>query len=204
MACSAHVMRLAANNRHEQEQNDLASVEQYYQHKCLRLLIPVLDDVALVVRDEVVLATIVILRMSEQYNEYHIDGQYHLVPGAFNSFAATGRSSTAHGGLREATFYSYVRSDIRMAILGRCGTRISLATWPLDTSQPNNDNDNDADWANRSTWLLVQAINLCYTQGGDDTPGVLPAYEIKRLVDEWHARLPATFSPYYTKKITPN
>ena len=194
MACSAHVMRLTTSSR--QEQDDMSAVEQHYQHKCLRLLIPVLDDVVAVVQDEAVLATIVILRMSEQYNEYHIDGQYHLVPGAFNNFAATGRSSTIHGGLREATFYSYVRSDIRMAILGRCGTRISLATWPLDTSQPTS----DADWANRSTWLLVQAINLCYTQGADETMGVLPAYEIKRLVDEWHAGLPATFSPYYTKK----
>jgi hypothetical protein len=148
------------------------------------------DDLATAVRDEVVLATIVILRMSEQYDEYHDDRQFHLVPQAFSHFVAAGPSSTALGGLREATFYSYVRSDIRMAILGRCPTRMQLDSWPLDTSSP----VSDADWANRATWLTVQAINLCYGVGG---PGVLPRDDIVRLVDEWRDRAPDTFEPYY-------
>ena len=188
MACSAHILRLLFEDRRQ----NLVDHEHDYQHKCVSLLIPMLDDdLAGAVQDEIVLATIVILRMSEQYDEYHVDRQFHLVPQAFSHFVAVGPSSTALGGLREATFYSYVRSDIRMAILGRCPTRMRLDSWPLDTSSP----ANDADWANRITWLAVQAINLCY--GGMDAPGVLPRDEIVRLVDEWRALLPESFEPYY-------
>lgn len=186
LTCSAHILRLLSPHR-----DDLQREEDHNQHKCVQLLIPLLDNLALAVGDEVVLATIVILRMSEQYDEYHIDRQYHLVPGAFSHFNANGPSSTSMGGLHEATFYSYVRSDIRMAILGHCGTRISLDAWPLDTRYPSN----DADWANRMTWLLVQSMNLCY--GGKDTRGLLPRHQLERFIEEWKGNLPETFEPYY-------
>lgn len=158
---------------------------------CVTLLIPLLDDLPAAVQDDAILATIVILRMSEQHDEYDADRQFHLVPGAFSHYGPIRRSSTMQGGLQEATFYSYVKSDIRVAILGRRGTKLAVDSWPLDNAEP----QNDADWANRVTWLLVQAINLCY--GGQDIPGLLPRYLLERYVDEWKQDLPDTFDPYY-------
>ncbi|KAL4891215.1 hypothetical protein BDV59DRAFT_70624 [Aspergillus ambiguus] len=185
MACAAHVLRLLDPSR-----VDLASEEEKYQSKCVGLLIPILNDVASAVQDEAVLATIVILRMSEQYAEYDVDRQYHLVPGAFAHLGPSVRSSTATGGLLQATFYSYVRADIRMALLGQRSTRISVDSWPLDESSP----FTDADWANRITWLLVHTINLCY---GQDIHGVLSFGELSNLIDEWKRTVPSTFSPYF-------
>jgi hypothetical protein len=186
LACSARLLRLLNPSRSA----TLAPHEEKYQHECIQLLIPILNDAASAIQDEGVLATIVILRMSEQYDEYHIDRQYHLVAGAFWHFNTSGSSSTSLGGLREATFYSCVRADIRMAILGRCSTRLQPDNWQLDTSSP----INDADWANRMTWLLVQAINLCY---GQNVRGVLPREQLEELVGEWKARLPSSFEPYF-------
>lgn len=186
MACSAHVLRLLDRDR-----TDLADEEEKYQAECVRLLIPVLDNVGAAVQDEAVLATIVILRMQEQYDEYHVDRQCHLVPGAFSHFGASIQSSsTSLGGLYQATFYSYVRADIRMAILGQCGTKLSVDCWPLNESSPSS----DADWANRITWLLVQVINLCY---GRNVRGVLPYNRLTALIDEWKASVPSTFEPYF-------
>lgn len=185
IACAAHILRLFEPSR-----NNLAEVEESNQSQCVALLIPVLDDVASAIQDEAVLATIGILRMSEQYDEYHVDRQCHLVPGAFSHFGASGPASTTSGGLRQATFYSYVRADIRMAILGRCGTKISLRSWPLSEDSP----FTDADWANRMTWLLVHAINLHYNR---ESTGRMPYAQLNTLVDEWMAGAPSTFEPYF-------
>ncbi|RAK91243.1 hypothetical protein BO79DRAFT_280542 [Aspergillus costaricaensis CBS 115574] len=88
------------------------------------------------------------------------------------------------------TFYSYVRADIRMAILGRCSTKIAVSSWPLDESYP----ETDADWANRMTWLLVHAINHCF---GRECPGLLPRAQLGELIDDWRSNVPDTFEPYY-------
>ncbi|KAJ5610017.1 hypothetical protein N7510_006736 [Penicillium lagena] len=187
MACSAHVMRLL-----DQSRTNLTAVEEQYQSECVGLLIPILDDVRLAVQDDAVLATIVILRMSEQYDEYHVDRQCHLVPGAFSHLGHSVTASTAAGGLLQATFYSYVRADIRMAILGQCRTKLSVDSWPLDESSPSN----DADWANRITWLLVHVINLCY--GNEDGMQGIQSYEqLYMLIDDWKAHIPSTFEPYF-------
>ncbi|GKZ75404.1 hypothetical protein AnigIFM56816_000056 [Aspergillus niger] len=185
MACSAHILRLL-----NPERTELSTEEDRYQSTCINLLIPILNDVGSAVQDEAVLATITILRMSEQYDEYHVDRQCHLVPGAFAHLDPSVQASTRTGGLLQATFYSYVRADIRMAILGRCSTKISVASWPLDESYP----ETDADWANRMTWLLVHAINHCF---GRECPGLLPRAQLDELIDAWRINVPDTFEPYY-------
>ncbi|PYH35479.1 Zn(II)2Cys6 transcription factor [Aspergillus neoniger CBS 115656] len=185
MACSAHILRLL-----NPERTELSSEEDKYQSTCINLLIPILNDVGSAVQDEAVLATITILRMSEQYDEYHIDRQCHLVPGAFAHLDPSVQASTRTGDLLQATFYSYVRADIRMAILGRCSTKIAVSSWPLDESYP----ETDADWANRMTWLLVHAINHCF---GRECPGLLPRAQLGELIDDWRSNVPDTFEPYY-------
>jgi hypothetical protein len=187
MACSAHILRLLDKSRTE-----LAATEGKYQSECVGLLIPVLNDIASAVQDEAILATIVILRMSEQYDEFHVDRQCHLVPGAFAHLGPSTPSSTALGGLLQATFYSYVRADIRMAILGQRGTKLSVESWPLNESSPST----DADWANRMTWLLVHATNLCY---GSNVRDCLPYTHLKSLIADWKANVPSTFEPYFYK-----
>lgn len=185
IACSAHILRLLDKRR-----IDLTDKEEEYQSKSVRLLIPVLNNLESAVQDEAILATIVILRMSEQYDEYHFDRQCHLVPGAFVHLGPSTSSSTSGGGLLQATYYSYVRADLRMAILGQCSTRISLESWPYNENSPST----DADWANRMTWLLVHAINLCY---GKDIRGVMSYLQLNTLIDGWRANLPSTFEPYF-------
>lgn len=185
MACSAHILRLLDKSRIE-----LVVKEENYQSECVALLIPFLSDVESAVQDQTIAATIAILRMSEQYDEYHVDRQCHLVPGAFSHLGPSIPSSTSLGGLLQATFYSYVRADIRMAILGQCGTKLSVKSWPFDESSPST----DADWTNRMTWLLVHTTNLCY---GSNTHGVMPYTQLKILISEWKANLPSTFEPYF-------
>ncbi|BCS15376.1 hypothetical protein ALUC_70609A [Aspergillus luchuensis] len=93
MACSAHILRLL-----NPERTELSSEEDKYQSTCINLLIPILNDVGSAVQDEAVLATITILRMSEQYDEYHIDRQCHLVPGSFAHLDPSVQASTRTGG----------------------------------------------------------------------------------------------------------
>lgn len=192
MACSAHILRVLDETRI----SELTDSEEKYQSECVRLLIPVLDYA---VEDEAVLATIIILRMLEQYDEYHTDRQCHLVPGAFAQFSPVGTipSSTGLGGLYQAAFYSYVRADIRMAILGQCGTKISVDSWPLNENAPSS----DADWANCMTWLLVHVINLCYGSGDSVQRGVLPYDELARRIDAWKENVPKTFEPYFYEEM---
>lgn len=184
MACSAHLSRLLDTSKIH-----LLEIEEESQSACVGLLIPILNDISSAVQDEAVLATITILRMSEQYDEYHVDRQYHLVPGAFAHLGQSVVSSTSAGGVLQATFYSYVRADIRMAILGQCQTKLPVDSWPLDESTPTS----DADWANRITWLLVHVINLCH---GSDIQGVIPYDQLCLMIDEWEESLPPSFRPY--------
>ncbi|OIW23251.1 hypothetical protein CONLIGDRAFT_719354 [Coniochaeta ligniaria NRRL 30616] len=192
LACAAHILRLIS----PQPRPDLATHEATTQSACLTLLIPLLNSQSsspsstAALQDEVVLATIVILRMSEQYAEFHVDRQFHLVPQAFDHFhTTTSPSSTTLGGLREATFYNFVRADIRMAIFGRCGTRLEMDKWPLDTALLS-----DADWANQMTYFCAQAINLCFNPGA---AGVMGRGELEGRVDAWRGGLPVSFRPYY-------
>ncbi|KAJ6031601.1 hypothetical protein N7540_002333 [Penicillium herquei] len=133
-------------------------------------------------------AAIGTLRMSEQWEEF-ADQQYHLVPNCFISYGPLEKSSTVEGGLREATFYAYIRADIRMAILNNCCTKMKPSTWPLNTNTPSS----DADWANRATWLLLKTINLCY---GDHVPRLTRREELEFLVDSWKDSIPDAFRPY--------
>jgi hypothetical protein len=194
MACSAHISRVLG----KVNITELAECEQRYQAECVRLLIPVLDHA---VQEDAILATIIILRMLEQFDEYEFDRQYHLVPAAFarsDTMCDLPIASTQMGNLYQAAFYSYVRADIRMAILGQCHTKLSVALWPLDESSPSS----DADWANSMTWLLVHTINLCYTRDNEDIPpDVLPYEELVRRVDYWKDNLPNSFEPYYCENV---
>lgn len=170
------------------ERTDLKEAEELYQQEAVQLLIPILDNVEFNNQNEVVFAAIGTLRMSEQWEEF-VDQQCHLVPNCFISYGPLEKSSTSNGGLREATFYAYIRADIRMAILNRCCTKMQPSTWPLDTSMPSS----DADWANRATWLLLQTINLCY---GEEIPGVPTRKKLEALVDNWKESIPDGFKPY--------
>ncbi|KAK5205016.1 hypothetical protein LTR96_006324 [Exophiala xenobiotica] len=187
LAWSARLIRLLDKDRHRP---DLEEDEGKFYQQCLQRLIPILDVESTEVHDDAVLATIGILRMSEQYDEYDTDQQFHLVPGAFSHADTLESASTLLGGLREATFFSYVRADIRMAILGRRGTRLQLDLWPFDNGCPSS----DADWTHRMTWLLVHAINLLYAP---TSPGLFTHEKLARLVDEWQVGKPTTFKPYF-------
>lgn len=142
---------------------------------------------------EVLLATTVILRMSEQFSEISEDGLYHL-NGANSLFAMTGyKWSPAHAGLKDTAFWIYLRESIRVCFLNEqaCSFDLEIVNEQFEATNATLEET----WANRITYLMAQLCNACW---GDATPAdrTLMRRRICAQLDEWRASLPDNFEPW--------
>ena len=142
---------------------------------------------------EVVLATTVILRMSEQFTELSEDGLYHL-HGANSLFAMAGDLwSPTRVGLKEAAFWTYVRESIRMCFLNEqaCPFDLKMVNEQFEVT----DATPEEAWANRVTYLIAQLCNACW--GNEDhTARALMRRQIRAALEEWRESIPESFQPW--------
>lgn len=177
LACASHIMFLMGSVE--------KSVEEYYNSKVLELLIPLLSSEDATSSNEGLLATTVILRMSEQFLEVGNDAQRHL-NGAASLFSGTDWSPV-ESNLAIACFWTHLRESIRICFLHQQPCHLDL---DLSLS-----GESDEAWTNRMTYLLLRVCTACW--GGTDD-----LKRLKSLVDDWRTHLPRSFRPWCIRETS--
>ncbi|CAI6028909.1 unnamed protein product [Clonostachys chloroleuca] len=162
-------------------------------NRAIEILIPLLSLDDTYAADETLMATAVILRMSEQFSELAEDAQHHL-RGAYSLFAtACDKWSPACVDMRGASFWTFVRETIRLCFLNEQSFQFNLDK--IDGKLPEESDPEEA-WANYMSFLLAKLCNTCWGDMDADTKES-SRKEIKKSMDEWKSRLPASYSPWY-------
>jgi hypothetical protein len=166
-----------------------SSLSEQYMSACINLLIPLLSDEVFVSTDETLLATLVILRHVEQYAEAPDDKGAHL-SGAF-SLIASQRFLPRHDSLPGAALWTYMRQDIRQALLRRAPPKLK----PGHGIQVENFDDGvgESSWADRACYLAALACTFAW--GGADEE-IDPKY-LNHLLQSWETNLPKEYMPYH-------
>lgn len=167
------------------------AVEEMYQSRAIGLLIPLLSTHSEPWRDETLLATTVILRMSEQFSEVRDDAQHHL-KGAFSLFGTSenNRWSPFQADVRGTAFWIYLRESIRICFLYEQGCQFDMGLIEDETFEYGPDEA----WANRMTYLLARTCNACWGEFQLEK-----AEEMTRLlflIESWRDCLPESFQPW--------
>ena len=185
LAYASHVLCL---------QGDLPTrIEQRYLDKAIGMLIPALSSHASPYNDESLLATTVILRMSEQFSEIGDDGQHHL-KGAFSLFShADHKWSPSQLDVKGVAFWIYLRESIRICFLHEQNCNFDMS---LVEDKPIEPTAAEEVWTNRMTYLLAKLCNACWSNVVDESEMT----KIDRSVEEWRESLPETFEPWCYRK----
>lgn len=167
-------------------------VHEQFQNKAIGLLIPLLSPHFTPAADKALLATTVILRMSEQFSELADDAQHHL-NGAYSLFATTGEKwSPLHVDIRGVAFWVYLRESIRVCFLNEQGCQFNLDSVDEEFSTTSG---SEEVWTNHMSYLLARLCNACW---GDFDAEVKDSMRdrIQISMEEWRSRLPETFQPW--------
>ncbi|KAI9815141.1 MAG: hypothetical protein M1827_002984 [Pycnora praestabilis] len=173
------------------------STEEQYHNKSIGLLIPLLSSQYAPQRNEALLATTVILRMSEQFSEIGDDAQHHL-NGAFSLFATIRHEwSPRQTDVRGTAFWIYIRESIRVCFLNEQACQFDMSLCPEEASFTP---VSDEAWTNRMTYLLARLCNACWGSTSiEERQSKLERLGI--LVDQWHSGLPETFQPWCFREV---
>ncbi|KFY97741.1 hypothetical protein V498_01893 [Pseudogymnoascus sp. VKM F-4517 (FW-2822)] len=168
--------------------SDSLIAEQYYEES-VGLLIRLLGHSS-IVTDEVLLATTVILRIYEQMNVpvYSNDNERHL----HGSSALVSTYPSTNSTLRRAAFYIYLRQDVYMAIVAQRLVKVEL---PCCSQPPP---ASDSEWSNLIVLIVAKIVNFCFAK--DSERSSRRWSDLREVADEWNAKRPNTFDPYYYRE----
>ncbi|KAH9213572.1 hypothetical protein DL95DRAFT_338963 [Leptodontidium sp. 2 PMI_412] len=183
LALSARQLTLT---KRTSESNEIAA-RQYYGD-CIKLLIPMLDNV--VTRaDETLFAALIILRVLEEIDllETGKQGAAHIK--GIQSFVREHGPNVMQGGLSEAAFWVGLRQEIYVATITHRAVQIEIGH--IDRSI---DPNTDFGWANRAVVHLADVLNCCFGPRGVD-PGHWSNLQAES--HRWQQDKPDSFGPYY-------
>ncbi|KAJ6030191.1 uncharacterized protein N7446_000748 [Penicillium canescens] len=167
----------------------------YLHNEVITRLIPKLDLNSQLLPEDDLLATIVILRMSEQYSEPEQDTQCHL-NGAYSLLTSTKfKWSPGDIDLKGTVFWTFVRQTLRLCFLSEqeCGFDLSIVNSNNMTSPAP-----EQVWTNRMTYLSAQVCNACWWSPLlDDASRDCLLDAVEKGVDSWRDSVPETFKPWY-------
>lgn len=172
-------------------------LEEKYHATAITLLIQLLSsDLSPSGSIDALMASTVILRMSEQFYEIGNDGQFHL-SSAFSVFVRPGISwSVFRTDLQGTTFWLHVRQNIRASFLQEKQLMYDMSYIEDEiTFEP----ATDEVWTNRMTLILARLCNACWGPHDPDTQDQT-ILVLESCLDEWKARLPSSFNPWCTFK----
>jgi hypothetical protein len=102
------------------------------------------------------------------------------------------RTSATAGGLRQASFWIFVRQDLDTALSQQRPLKLDLDAFAADMEDLNIPCD-DCDWANRMVWITAEVVAFSFAW---DKPRL--RYEELRLKTvSWWQRKPESFRPLY-------
>ena len=162
----------------------------YFHHKCVKDMIPLLKDTN-GVYDGKLLAATVILRMYEMLEASSEDLERHLL-GSSSLIRLEGYSESWDP-LRKAAFWVYLRQDILWAEKNRRCTIVNLDECFVEGLSLFSDASDDT-WANRMYYLLAKVINLCYRH---ETISSVGWHLLLHDLESWREQLPPSFEPYF-------
>ncbi|KAE8138167.1 hypothetical protein BDV38DRAFT_292355 [Aspergillus pseudotamarii] len=175
-------------------QQDLAINEEtvlYYHNKCITDLRSLASEPEALM-DEILLATVVILRFYEELDSPFIDLPTETAIQGLNVFVeAQAKLALSTPGLRQAVFWVGFRQEFHVAFSQQRPIRLPLSiTTPYLTWAPAPDHI----WTNRLLIICAHALQYCY----DDHPAPLDRYyELIDLHNRWLKSRPPSFSPVY-------
>ncbi|KAL1854362.1 hypothetical protein VTK73DRAFT_8758 [Phialemonium thermophilum] len=164
--------------------------EDAYEDKAIAALIPRLSGISELPQDDTLAATVVILRMAEQFCEIQDDAQRHLV-GASSLFA--NRRPDEEGSPDSPAFSLYLRQSIRIAILNEVPCRIGGA-WVTDPICL--DPAPDYVWVDRVTLLLARTCSACWDPTLDHLVRMQLLHNLLVELERWRESLPESFQPW--------
>jgi hypothetical protein len=169
-----------------------AEVEARLNSTAISLLIPMLSHFTDSMEDGVLLATIVILRMSEQFYELGDDAQYHLGGAATLLSASHLRWSPSQLDVCGTSFWVWVRESIRICFLNEQSSNFD--TGVIDDLSPCGSAADEV-WTNRMSYLLLKLCNVCWAE--QESPARLSLLEsMQEAIEQWRSHLPETFKPW--------
>lgn len=174
---------------------------EQYQARAIETLIPLLEphrDTSARKNDDLLL-TSVILRMSEQFSEPEVDRQCHLY-GAFSLFAISRFQWPCHQvDAAGIAFWTYVRQSIRACFLKEqpCPWDIGIVD-SRDLTSP----AEDEAWTNRITYLLARTCNLCWSPRRVEAGYVREFGFLSKQLEAWKSLIPSTFQPWHSTEPT--
>lgn len=169
------------------------SLEDYYSSKVLELLIPLLSSDLATSSNGALLATTVILRMSEQYLEADDDTLHHL-NGAASLFADGTQWALTERDMATASFWTHLRESIRVCFLHEQPCPMDLSHLDFAHVAPDCQGLSDEAWTNWITYILLEACNACW--GNAPTAREATMARLARLMEIWREGLPDSFQPW--------
>ncbi|EXJ53386.1 uncharacterized protein A1O5_13375 [Cladophialophora psammophila CBS 110553] len=172
---------------------DETTKEQYHS-KVIHILIDSLSSSPNPEYDSNLLATVVILRMSEQFCEIDKDVRHHLA-GASSLFTLRGsiRKWSVHDtDLAGTSFWIYLRESLRLCFLNEEKCQFDLDLIEKESAfLP----ASEEVWTNRITYILALVCNFAFGKH-TKTQTVPDAAELRKAINLWASKVPATFRPW--------
>ncbi|KAL0260544.1 hypothetical protein SLS55_004233 [Diplodia seriata] len=165
-------------------------IAERYHSECLKHLIPMLDETAALM-DENLLAATVILRFLEEIDipVSGAESQSHLL--GTQVFLTAQERSTVYGGLRQAAFWVGLRQEIYMAFVNQRTIIPALEHCNIDRTF---DTASDCVWANRIVTHCADVLRYCF---GDGEQTVTNYTRLLDYCDGWFMFKPPSFSPIF-------
>lgn len=188
LACASHIMFLMGKIHEE--------VEEYYNGKVLELLIPLLSSERVTSRNESLLATTVILRMSEQFLDVAKDFQHHL-NGAASLFFMEGTCwPPFEDSLATACFWTHLRESIRICFLREQPCSFDLSHINVSDEEMSLPAESDEVWTNRITYLLLRVCKTCWSTSPNESEKTRFMKQLQTAISAWKENLPSSFRPW--------
>ncbi|KAK0119490.1 hypothetical protein ONS95_010938 [Cadophora gregata] len=170
------------------ESNEIAA-RQYYD-QCIKLLIPMLDNV-ITRADETLFAALIILRVLEEIDLLETGSQDTKHIQGIQSFVREHGPNVMQGGLSEAAFWVGLRQEIYVATITHRAVQIDIGH--IDRTV---DPITDFGWANRAVVHLADVLNCCF-----GVRGVHPVHwsRLQAESHRWQRDKPDSFTPYYQR-----
>jgi hypothetical protein len=167
-----------------------------FHNEAIRLIIPLLDPSRSAAATDVLLATAVLLRMSEQFSEPAEDAQCHM-NGAFSLFTSSmSKWSPNRVDTQGVSFWVFVRQSLRVCFLFEQECRFDLSM--IDDSDMLSSARDDV-WTNRMSYLLAKLCHVCWSTPKPEQDRQKQFTALEAEVESWRNGLPSSFEPWYSR-----
>jgi hypothetical protein len=173
-------------------------VKETLHDRAVRELIPLLTSCHRGRAPEAVLATTVLLRMTEQFLEPDEDRQHHLYGSSTLFETGYTNWSLSADSLSTTSFWAYLRGSIRVSFLREQPCPFQLD--PLTTVWEDaclTASVTDEAYTNAITYLLAELCTVCWGEAASPDSSISMMTRLEHAIADWKSRLPESFQPWY-------